>query len=236
MDSLPAELLQKILDFVMLCDTPLCLDDFSNAAKKRRNQSVEFGLLDAHLEKGQQSHLQDWRLVLGTCKRMRQIGLKAFFTTKTFAMTPSTFEQLQKRQIVGLSIDHQEEAINSMKSILLAFSSVGLASSFLKLPRLISTFQAIARLDILLGMHGGKSFETIIETSQEFSRYEPELTNALASIGTPLHGVEVTVRISLDPKLNYSDTNWSYLAASLRDHVYPFLEARARSLAKNASK
>ena len=236
MDRLPTELLQRILDFVMLCDSPFCLDDFSNAAKKRGNRSVKFWMLDAHLDGAQRSHLKDWRFVLGTCKRMRQLGLKVFFSRKTFAMTTATVEELQKRQVVGLSVIHQEEAISHIHSVVLALSSVGLASSFLKLPRLIPTFPNIARLNILLGMHHGKPFEKVVQTSQDFFKAQSSLTDALASIGTPLHSVDVAVSVSLDPKLNYDDVDWSYHETSLRDNVYPFLEAKARALARSAPK
>lgn len=116
----------------MLSESPLYLDEYlrasqlaeHNRVRKNSNGKDETANslsrtsgkptsdnLDDCLDATQRIHLRDWRLIHGTCKRFRQLGREAFFSSKAFLIDPSQAEKLQNLQITRLSAEDQEAAL-----------------------------------------------------------------------------------------------------------------------------
>ena len=242
LNCLPDELLQKILEFTMLSKSPFYLDEFLRASQEAENNrvgkfphgkpgsgkspSLSDNLCDC-LDVTQQIHLQDWRLINGTCKRFRQLGKEAFFSSKTFHMDLFQAEKLQNLQVTRLSAEDQEAALKFIPSIVFYLSTAGSPSPFLTLPRRVSAFRRLAHLNLILGYQKMMTIDDIT-TAWDARTAPSHFVDALASIGFPVDDIQIQV-------LTFPGT-WSNHEECLRSRIYPVLEVRARTKAKKDPK
>ncbi len=247
LNCLPDELLQKILKFAMLSESPFYLDEFLRASQEAehnrvngKNETANRGLsrtsgkstsdnLYDCLDATQQIHLLDWRLINGTCKRFRQLGKEAFFSSKTFLMDPFQAEKLQNLQITRLSAEDQEAALKYILSVVFLVWINESPSSFLRLPRRVSAFRRLAYLGHCFGYRKGESIDRITEAMLNARTAPSHFVDALASIGCPVDDIQIQV-------LTYPGSAWTYHEAALRSRVYPVFEVIARAKAKRDPK
>ncbi len=250
LNCLPDELLQKILEFAMLSESPLYLDEFlrasqeaehnrvrdisegkneiANSLDRTSGKSTSDNLYDC-LDATQKIHLRDWRLINGTCKRFRQLGKEAFFSSKTFLMEPFQVEKLQSLQITRLSAEDQETALKYILSVVFLIWTVESPSPFLTLPRRVSAFRRLARLGCVFGYRKGESIDGITRAMLDARTAPSHFVDALASIGCPVNDIQIQL-------LTFPGSMWRYHEAALRSDVYPFLEVIARAKAKKDPK
>ena len=242
LNCLPDELLQKILEFTMLSKSPFYLDEFLRASQEAEDNRVgkfphgkpgsgkppsTSGNLYDCLNETQQIHLRDWRLINGTCKRFRQLGKEAFFSSKTFHMDLFQAEMLQNLQVTRLSAENQEAALKFIPSIVFYLATVGSPSHFLTLPRRVSAFRRLAHLDLILGYHKGEILDDI-KTAWDARAAPSHFVDALASIGFPVDDIQIQV-------LTFPGT-WGDHEEILRSRVYPVLEVIAKAKAEKDPK
>lgn len=152
MDRLPDEWLQKLLNYAMIRETPCCIQEYSkNNWSNKHGQSMMSAAIDEQPQSTQRSHLLDWRLVVGTCRRFRRLGKEAFFSQKVFAMEPSLAIALQGLQFTLLTTEDQKTAVKYMGSVIFIVDNLYSPSSFLTLSSRVSKFPRLGRLDHLFG-------------------------------------------------------------------------------------
>lgn len=264
MEKLPDELLQKILNYAMIRDTPFCIEDCSSVAEKSaqgeqkiRNARISTNddhtkssnpdfkrggdnpvcsllrLLLTNADPTQVPHLLDWCIVNGTCRRFRKLGKEAFFSQKVFGMSAGFARRLQKLEVKNLSADDQRTALKYISSIIFLEAVTTTASSLLTLPRRISAFPRLKRLDHMIG--GPNVFSACFVVSQLKYRKEapPEFIEALGCIGVPVDRLEIGIihceDRSGDPDNGYNDR-------LMRAQVYPMLRFKGSLLAKQRAK
>lgn len=250
LNCLPDELLQKILKFAMLSESPFYLDEFlrasqeaehkrvretsngknetANSLSRTSGKSMSDNLYDC-LDATQQIHLRDWRLINGTCKRFRQLGKEAFFSSKTFLMDPYQAEKLQNLQVIRLSAEDQEAALKYILSVVFLVWTMESPSAFLRLPRRVSAFRRLAHLGHCFGYPKGDPIDGITEAMLDARTAPSHFVDALASIGCPVDDIQIQV-------LTYPGSAWEYHEAALRSRVYPVLEVIVRARAKKDPK
>ena len=250
LDCLPDELLQKILEFAMLSESPVYLDEFLRASQEAQHNRVgekpsgknettnslshtsgvsTSDTLYYCLDATQHIHLRDWRLINGTCKRFRRLGKEAFFSSKTFLMHPSQAEKLQKLQVTRLGAEDQKAALKYIISVVFLVWTVESPSIFLTLPRRVSAFRRLAHHGYIFGYRKGESIDGITRAVLDARTAPSHFVDALASIGCPVDDIQIQVS-------TYPGSAWSNHEAALRSYVYPVLEVIARAKAKKDPK
>ncbi|KAI1125730.1 hypothetical protein F5Y10DRAFT_246439 [Nemania abortiva] len=87
-NRVPDELLLQILKDAMEVTSPF----FPEGDVRCRSNLLEYPFPFPHYLvafPSQVNHLRDWRLVTSTCRRIRRVGMEAFFRTKTIVMSTS---------------------------------------------------------------------------------------------------------------------------------------------------
>ena len=90
---LPSELLTKIMLFAMARDIPVFFWLFRNLTRfycfhdlLNQRGDIRTFFPDPTFLQSQQQHLLDWVSVTGTCRRLREYGIPAFFREKSFVV------------------------------------------------------------------------------------------------------------------------------------------------------
>ena len=251
MDRLSNELLQEILNYAMLSKIPFCIDDFLGASKcadlDHAMLSAELRVtspddegctgehssaiatngrpgckFDSYLDRSQLPNLQDWRLIVGTSRRFRELGKVAFFSHKTFVMEPDTVDLLRTSQLKPLSIKDQGIMIKYTNSIIFTERSSQSPSSFLSLPRRIAPFPHLLHIGFLFGYRKKEPLELLIKAVQECRPAPDHLRSALASIGTPVDKLQMIVMVC-------PTDAWDIHVANLQRFIYPMIMIAAKA-------
>ena len=222
MDKISNELLQQILNFAMLSKIPFCIDDFLDASKCATRNRPYGGKFDSYLDPSQLPVLQDWRLIVGTSRRFRQLGKVAFFSHKTIVMDPDTADLLQTSQLKPLSVEDQGIMIKYTNSIVIPERTSESPSSLLRLPRRVAPFPHLVHIGILFGYRKGESLELLIEAVQEGRPAPDHLTSAVASMGVPVDKIQVTLMVC-------PSKAWDMHIADLQRVIYPVIRIAAKA-------
>ena len=241
MDSIPDEVLQRILNFAMIRRAPFCAEICFRAAEllERQNKTDQHDdaekperqsrSLEPKMSTNQRSHLLDWCAVVGTSRRFRRMGKFSFFSQKVFAMGPRLASKLQNLQVTCLSVEDQQLAVNYMSSIIWTENSITSPSSFLTLSRRISAFPRLKRLDHVFGYRDGDPDHFILCAAKDRRQAWSHLIDILALIGMSVERLDVGI-------MSTSDTTWSYIESGLKCNIYPTLRTAASMKAKYVRK
>ena len=149
---LPGELLAKIMSFVMASDVPVFLWLFRNLDRTYCFKDLLEGRGDTRyllegkgdtrylfhdhrhhtFPQSQRQHLLDWICVTGTCRRLREYGIPAFFCTKSFVVPPRMLSGLLDGRIRSSSLDM---AMDWIRRIVVPVNSVINGTDFMMLPK-----------------------------------------------------------------------------------------------------
>ncbi|KAG7004465.1 hypothetical protein G7Y79_00025g057510 [Physcia stellaris] len=219
MDRIPNELLQQILNFAMLSKIPFCIDNFLDASKWATKYRRGF---DSFLDPSQLPTLRDWRLIVGTSRRFRQLGKEAFFSHKTIVMDPDTVDLLQTSQLKPLSVEDQGIMIKYTNSIVFPERTSESPSSLLRLSRRIAPFPHLQHIGILFGYRKKEPLELLIEAVQEGRPAPDHLPSAVASMGVPVDKIQVTLMV-------WPSNSWDMHVADLQRVIYPVIRIAAKA-------
>ena len=241
MDGIPDEILQSILNYAMITDAPFCAEtrfrmaellDIENKMAQdddpRRPEALALSL-GYQLSIDQRPHLLDWRAVVGTCRRFRRVGKSAFFSQKVFVMGPRLASRLQNLQVGCLSVEDQQMAVKSIRSIIWIVDSTSSPSEFLTLSRHMSAFPRLIRLDFLFDYWYGDSEKVIVKAAQDRRQAWSHFTDGLALAGVSVERLDVGV-------MKNSVTTWSSHEIGLKYNIYPALRTAASMKAKYVRK
>ena len=142
---LPGELLTKIMSFAMASDMPVFFWVFRNLTHihcfkdllEGRPYPKAFFRYSSHatFPKSQQQHLLDWVRVTGTCRRLREYGIPAFFRTKTFVVPPRMLSGLLDGRIRSSNLDM---AMDWIRKVVVPVNSVHKGTDFHDLAKVSS--------------------------------------------------------------------------------------------------
>ncbi|WEW59816.1 hypothetical protein PRK78_005296 [Emydomyces testavorans] len=183
--------------------------------------------LYSNLHQSQKPHLLDWQLVNATSRHFRKLGKQVFFSSKTFFMHPDFADKLQKIQAEPLSTEDQQIAVACIQSII--FIQIDLLSPrwLLALPRQISIFPCLRRLDLMFYVlpdyrsEPGKLLDYISARKHLVSPF----LDLLGSIGVPTDRVELGMMVA-------ANRPWERLEDYLKDSMYPMLKAVGEIMAR----
>ena len=139
---LAGELLTKIMSFAMASDMPVFLWVFRNLTHihcfkdllegRQYSRTLFHHPSHATFPKSQQQHLLDWVRVTGTCHRLREYGIPAFFRTKSFVVPARMLNGLLDGRIRSSNLDM---AMDWIRKIEVPINCVSKGSDFLILPK-----------------------------------------------------------------------------------------------------
>ena len=232
LDTLPGEVLTKILTFTMASDTPVYFWLYLQSSRNReylragmeeslKSQAYWFqrSSRSPALPANQVEHHSDWCIATSVSRRMRESGVPAFFRHKTFIVPPDMLADLQESKIrvsiIGCAVDRIE-------NIMVPIDNFTLASNFIILPR----YHHFTRLKTLT-IQAGSSVRRILD-SQSFHgawSIEPtlyplpeELLDMLARLGLRLSETELRL-VARNIDVSEVDS----LIKNMERNVYPFL-------------
>ena len=177
---------------------------------------------DSHLDPSQLPNLQDWRLIVGTSRRFRELGKVAFFSHKTFVMEPETVDLLRRSQLKPLSVEDQQVAVQYTTSIIFLERSSQSPSLFPSLPRRIAPFPHLLHIGFLFGYRKKEPLELLIRAVQEGRPAPDHFTSALASIGMPVDKLQIAV-------MACPTEAWGMHVANLQRFIYPMIKIAAKA-------
>ena len=146
---LPGEILTRIMTFAMASDEPVFLWLFRNLTRiecfyplqQQRGDAKQF-YLDPTFPESQQKHLLDWVSVTGTCHRLGECGIPAFFRAKSFVVPPDMLQGLLDGKIRSPNFDL---AMDSICKVVVPLRSLYSGSDFMILPK----YHRFARLSAM---------------------------------------------------------------------------------------
>ena len=134
---LPGEILTKIMSLAMASDEPVFLWLFRNLIRVNRfyDSLLERAvtkpfLTDPELPQSQQQHFQDWVGVTGTCRRLRECGIPAFFREKNFVFPLHMLRGLLDGKIRSSNFDM---AMDCIHKVVVPVNSVSNGTDFMQL-------------------------------------------------------------------------------------------------------
>ena len=134
---LPGEILTKIMSLAMASDEPVFLWLFRNLIRVNRfyDSLLERAitkpfLTDPTLPQSQQHHFQDWVGVTGTCRRLRECGIPAFFREKSFVVPLHMLRGLLDGKIRSSNFDM---AMDCIHKVVVPVNSVSNGTDFMQL-------------------------------------------------------------------------------------------------------
>ena len=232
LDSLPGEVLTKILTFTMASDTPVYFWLYLRASRIRESLRAEMEnslISQSHwssrssrsptLPANQLEHHSDWRIATSVSRRIRESGIPAFFREKTFIVPPDMLADLQESKIRASNFD---KAVDRIENVMVPIDSFITAANFIALPK----YHHFTRLKTLT-VEAGSSVRRILD-SQSFHgawstgprRYPlpEELLEMLARLGLRLGKIELML---VAKTRDVSEVN--SLMMDLERNVYPVL-------------
>ena len=227
LDTMPGEILTKILTFTMASDTPVY---FWLLQLARNGESHKGGiqrsfrpraylfpriLWGSTLSADQDEHYSDWRIATSISRRMRKSGIPAFFREKTFLVRHNMLADLIEGEYRSSTYDM---AVDMIEKIVVPIGDFKDPVRFIALPK----YHFFTQLKTLT-IDAGWSIRRIRDNqtwSTGTTRYPPpkELLDLLACCG--LRQSETELRIVTSIK-DVSEVN--SLIRSLERNVYPIL-------------
>lgn len=134
---LPSEILTEIMSFAMASDVPVFfwvfrdLNDTFEDLLKQRGDSKTLPRFYIFPE-SQHQHLLDWVGVTGTCRRLREYGIPAFFREKSFLVPPRMLRGLLDG---GIRSSNFDMAMDCIRKVVVPVDSFINGSDFMMLPK-----------------------------------------------------------------------------------------------------
>lgn len=181
----------------------------------------------------QKSHCHDWWIVIGTCRRIRNIGMECFFNHKTIVMTLSGSNRLRSGTFLtgalpdcsGM-VESQAPVLRWTRSLVVTASKDDIsASGFLQLAGTTRAFTYLRECTFVFGYGKGTDLMATILAARSSDNIPTELRRLLHKIRVPRN---LELHIAACEKDTGPDP-W----ARLDENVYPMLKCRARLLAKS---
>jgi len=222
-DTLPYEILWKILKLVMASDVAVELDivslkrdcmEFStelygySGSETCRNEA----LVERH-KKCRHEPYKDWAMVTGTCHLFRRTGKEAFFSTKNFIIYPRTLVTMIRGTVEKMTPADQALAINTIRHVIVP---LGHSSSHVLIPR----FASLPRLQSLhllfrIGALVCREAVTLLNPNCVWRPCPDEFARLLKALG-----------LRLDKRqIRYNSENFDYLSSYMQTQSYPTLKA-----------
>lgn len=145
LDSLPGEVLSRIMTYMMVSGTPVYFwlylqfsrnGKFQEAEKERLAHSKvprpRRTLWIQNLPENQREHYLDWRAATSTSRRLRECGTPAFFRQKEFIVPTTMLQALQEDEVRSSTFDM---AVNSIEDIVVPIDNFVSSTSFIALPK-----------------------------------------------------------------------------------------------------
>lgn len=100
--------------------------------QERLHTRPEWCRTTSPLDECQEEHYSDWRIVTGTCHRLRECGMSAFFSEKVFIIPPGMVQTLWDGKVRSPSF---EMAANCIQKVVAPIDSYGNATAWMALPK-----------------------------------------------------------------------------------------------------
>jgi hypothetical protein len=145
------EILLQILNHATEHESPFFLEYCVQFIKACMYLSI--GKINSMLLSSQSVHFHDWRVACMTSRRIRGLGKKAFFGSKTIVVSYSLIKRLRNGTFLLFgSTSNQEFALRSIPSIIAAELSVPIASKLMRLPTMSRTFPKLEGSSLCFGL------------------------------------------------------------------------------------
>ena len=157
LDTLPAEIISRVMNFAMISDNPVYFWLFPDLARYFRasenfagrpvTRQLSSQLIGGYsysfdLPENQKEHLLDWRFATSTCHRLRLHAKPAFFDCKEFIIPTTMMQQLQNAEPRSSNVNLAKHCI---QHIIVPIRNFGWGADFTVLPK----YQFFERLSIL---------------------------------------------------------------------------------------
>ena len=221
---LPRELLTKIMSFAMASDMPVFLWLFRNLIRINRfyDSLLERAitkpfLTDPELPETQQQHLQDWVTVTGTCRRLREYGIPAFFRERSFVVPPHMLKDLLDGKIRSSNFDM---AIDCIHKVEVPVGSVSRGASWMFLPK----YHRFTRLSTLT-IRVPDSRDQILDEGRRERPWSQETPRELHDLLRRL-GLRVDITQLQLVVMAKEESKVPELIQIMKQKLYPLLRAR----------
>lgn len=217
LDRIPDEVLEPILNDTLHCDVPFLLGDCAAAFDR---------------DAAQKGHLSDWRLVTGTCRRIRRVGKKCFFSAKPIAWTFSALDRLMQGSFSPLSAADQATMLDNTREIAILDVWATSASRLLRLPNYLKAFPRLRRCTLLFGYARDTDPAFAFESLARHDRAgEGERVKVPVTFRELLLGIGVPSEVKLEVATT-GFSRWDQHVSMLEKNVYPLLRFKAGALAR----
>lgn len=159
----------------------------------RESSLIQLPLLIRSADVAQVDHLQEWQFVVGTCRRIRDVGKPMFFSRKTFAMTSEFAEKLQNDEIHHLSREDQQMALHCIRSIIFMETYANGWRNMLQLPHRLQGFPQLKRVDHVFGGQFQDTFDVLMRQSRSRRKPSPRLLEPLRLLEVPVDDLDMGV-------------------------------------------
>lgn len=234
LDTLPGELLSKILTFAMASDVPVYFWLFMNFTRDVRSHTNKGGhmfpsqptgafLHDVSLPENQKEHYLDWRIVTSISHDLRSYGEPAFFHSKTFIIPPTMLRVLQDSKARSSNFDM---AIERIQHIAVPVSNFVNGSDFITLPK-YHFFTRLSTLTIRAPDSTGRILDAYAWDRQWPRETPMELLELLRRLGLRVDRIEVKLVV-----IEKEEDEVPLCIDNLERGVYPLLRTLVRRRAK----
>ena len=222
---LPGDLLMKIMSLAMASNVPVFLWLFQNLNHIHDPTDLyKPWIRDGTSLRSQQQHRRDWVSVTGTCRRLREYGIPAFFRTKSFVVPPRMLSGLLDGRIRSSTLDM---AMDWISKIVVPVNSVINGTDFMILPK----YHRFTRLSAMT-IRALDSQNLIISDSMEDRPWPQETPKELHDLLRQL-GLRVdTIKLKL-VIMARAESVVPSLIESIERAVYPSLRTLIQRRAKS---
>ncbi|KAL8718324.1 MAG: hypothetical protein Q9225_004521 [Loekoesia sp. 1 TL-2023] len=204
------------------------------------NSAVDLSAFAGIRKIKQRSHIEDWIIATSVSRHFSTIGKRAFFSTKTFTITPKLLEQLvtlaqtatppEEKKIKEMSFCTLENLyllFTHTHRIVAPMTACSAASAFLTLPRYQSRFPALRSLTIWPRTRSRIDFFPDVDSGElKREQASEELLDLLHGIGVDVRAVEIDMIHSVKE-------DWRRLeVGQMKKLVFPYLRIVGAKRAK----
>ena len=218
---LPGEILTKIMSFAMASDTPVFLWVFRNLSLSycpydwlNQRAATKRFWSDHTILQSQQQHLQDWISVTGTCRRLRECGIPAFFREKSFVVPPGMLRDLLDGKIRSSNFDMAMECIHK---VVVPLNTGVDGMEFLILPE----YHRFTRLSAMT-IQAGDSPNRILDERRQDRPWPQETPEELHDLLRQL-GLEIDITKLKLVVMVKKESSARVCMRFMKQEVYPFL-------------
>ncbi|KAH8664651.1 hypothetical protein BX600DRAFT_464801 [Xylariales sp. PMI_506] len=247
LEGLPDELLQHVLDYVMVHDSPFYIDydtrpqegafhggywppsSLSLAPNHPGTSTANraSGCNNPHVDESQHAHRTDWVAINSTCRRIRRLGKPSFFRSKTICLETSTVAKLNSGTLSSFmfSKDDQAAAMTWIRELIILDGRTHAPAWWLGLPCVLALLPRLRSCTIIFGLLWGSRL-AVSDGAIDMSHFIPtELQDMLTGIG---------VSRSLVLKEGApSDLKWEDIHRDISRNIYPILKIRAQARSRS---